>query len=275
MKFKELLDSRENPHSGVPIIAFLGDSVTHGAFECITGGSGCIFDFAAVYHNRLRLMIAQKYDWIPISIINAGVSGDNAQGGLQRLQRDVISHRPDLCVVCYGLNDVGGELKEYTTALRGIFTELQKAGIETLFMTPNMLNTRVADDVLDAFTVYAEVTANMQNSGKMDAFMQAAKDVAFECGVVVADGYAMWKQMQANGMDVTELLANRINHPCREMHGMFAELLYETIFGVMSTMPEPEDQPEPTPEEGEELIPLDFDDVQQSEEQDTEPEPEN
>lgn len=266
MRFKELLDSRENPDSGTPIIAFLGDSVTHGAFESTNGGSGCVFDFAAAYHNRLRLMIAQKYDWIPVSIINAGVSGDSAVGGLQRLERDVISHRPDLCVVCYGLNDVNGELETYTDALRQIFTRLKDAEIEVLFMTPNMLNTRVADCVIDEFTVYAEITAGMQNGGKMDAFMQAARDVAFSCGVVVADGYAMWKQMQENGMDITELLANGINHPCREMHGMFAELLYETIFGVMSTMPEPESQPEPTPQEGDEIKPLEFEQEQPSQE---------
>ena len=260
MNFKQLLDSKEYPFSGTPVIAFLGDSVTHGAFECVDGGSGCIFDFAAVYHNRLRLMISQKYDWIPISTINAGVSGDTAEGGLARLERDIISRRPDLCVVCYGLNDVGGELDVYTSSLREIFTRLKQAGIEVLFMTPNMLNTRTSDTVLGELTVYAEVTAGMQNGGKMDTFMQAARDVAFECGVTVADAYALWKQMQANGMDTTALLANGINHPCREMHGMFAELLYETIFGAISTMPEPDvvPAPEPAPEQGDEITPLEF-----------------
>ena len=259
MKFKQLLESKEYPFSGTPVIAFLGDSVTHGAFECTDGGRGCVFDFAAVYHNRLRLMIQQKYEWIPISVINAGISGDTAQGGLQRLARDVIERRPDLCVVCYGLNDVNGEIDAYKSALRGIFEQLKAAEIEVLFMTPNMLNTHTNDAVLDELTVYAEATAAMQTSGKMDAFMDAAREVAFSCGVEVADAYALWKQMQQGGMDITELLANGINHPCREMHGMFAELLYETIFGAMSTMPEPEDAPEPTPKEGEELTPLQFD----------------
>ena len=258
MKFKQLLENAQYPYTGTPVIAFLGDSVTHGAFECTNGGSGCIFDFAAVYHNRLRLIISQKYDWIPVSMINAGVAGDTAAGGLERLERDVISRRPDLCVVCYGLNDVNGELDAYVNALRGIFERLKQADIEVLFLTPNMLNTRVSDAVLDELTVYAEVTAGMQNGGKMDAFMDAAKQVAFECGVAVADGYDLWKQMQKGGMDITELLANGINHPCREMHGMFAELLYETIFGAMSTMPEPETAPEPKPEEGDGITPLEF-----------------
>jgi hypothetical protein len=163
-------------------------------------------------------------------------------------------------VVCYGLNDVNGEIEAYTSALRGIFAKLREAGIEALFLTPNMLNTRVDESVLPELTVYAEVTAGMQNGGKMDAFMEAAKGVAFDCGVAVADAYALWKQMAQSGMDTTALLANGINHPCREMHGMFAELLYETIFGAMSTMPEPEAVPEEIPEVGEEITPLEFDD---------------
>ena len=152
MKFKQLLESKEYPFSGTPVIAFLGDSITHGAFECIEGGSSCVFDFAAVYHNRLRLMIQQKYNWIPISVINAGISGDTAEGGLGRLARDVISRRPDLCVVCYGLNDVNGELETYKRSLRGIFEQLQAADIEVLLLTPNMLNTHTSDVVLDELT---------------------------------------------------------------------------------------------------------------------------
>ena len=162
------------------------------------------------------------------------------------------------------MNDVNGELETYQQSLRGIFEALKAAEIETLFLTPNMLNTHVSDAVLDELTVYAEVTAGMQNGGKMDVFMDAARAVAFESGVAIADGYALWKQMHQGGMDITELLANGINHPCREMHGMFAELLYETIFGAMSTMPEPEDAPEPTPEEGDEITPLQFEEQEET-----------
>ena len=201
-----------------------------------------MFDFAAVYHNRLRLVISQKYEWIPISVINAGASGDTAEGGLQRLARDVIERRPDLCVVCYGLNDVGGELEEYSGALRSIFTELRNAGIETLFMTPNMLNTRVADDAPPEYLAYAHKTAEMQNSGRMDAFMAAAVALTQEMVVCDCDCYAKRKAL-AEVQDVTSLLANRINHPTPEMHELFAQSLYDVIMegggsaeGTSSTM---------------------------------------
>ena len=76
------------PNTGTPVVAFLGDSVTHGAFECIQGDTaGCIFDFDAVYHERLRRMLLTVNPWLPVSIINAGVAGDNAPMALNRIGR--------------------------------------------------------------------------------------------------------------------------------------------------------------------------------------------
>ena len=49
-----------------------------------------------------------------------------------------------------------------------------------------------------------------------------------EMGVPVADAYGVWKK-RSETEDITMLLANRINHPTREMHELFAEKLFETI----------------------------------------------
>ena len=43
-----------------------------------------------------------------------------------------------------------------------------------VFMTPNMLNTYVAEDTLEKYKEYAAVTADYQNHGKMDLFMNSA-----------------------------------------------------------------------------------------------------
>jgi lysophospholipase L1-like esterase len=40
-----------------------------------------------------------------ISVLNAGLGGENASGALARLERDVIRHDPHLVTVCLGLND--------------------------------------------------------------------------------------------------------------------------------------------------------------------------
>ena len=61
--------------------------------------------------------------------------------------------------------------------------------------------------------------------------MDAARQMAAERGIPVCDCYAEWKRMAAEGVDTTALLCNHINHPSREMHKLFAEMLFETIFG--------------------------------------------
>ena len=232
MNLIQYLQTATYPHTGTPIIAFLGDSVTHGAFECIQGDSaGCIFDMDAVYHERLRRMLLAVNPWLPVSIINAGVAGDNAILGLARLERDVISHKPHICVVNFCLNDLSETVEEYVAALREIFTRLMAADIRPILLTPSMLNTYVHPDTIPMYRDFAAVTAGWHQSGVMDGYVEAAKTLAAELEVAVADAYAKWKALEAEGMDVTENLANYINHPSRELHQLFADALFETLQG--------------------------------------------
>jgi len=60
--------------------------------------------------------------------------------------------------------------------------------------------------------------------------MQAAVKLATEMGVQVCDCYAKWKELSKT-QDTTMLLANRINHPIKEMHALFADSLCEMILG--------------------------------------------
>jgi lysophospholipase L1-like esterase len=218
------------PHTGTPVLAFLGDSVTHGAFACIQGESaGCEFDFEAVYHNRLRKKLLEVNPWLPVSIINAGVAGDTAEMGLARMERDVLSRRPDLCVVNFALNDVNQPLETYVSSLGRVFDRLHEAHIPAILLTPNMLNTYVHPDTIPMYRDYAAVTAAYQTQGRMDAYVDAARGLAAKRGIPVADAYAAWKEMERQGKDTTGLLANYINHPTKEMHTLFADVLFAVL----------------------------------------------
>lgn len=206
-------------------LAFFGDSVTHGCFE-----RGAV-DYAAVYHNRLREMLAKRFPEAEIKVINAGVGGDNVQKGLARLAADVLEKQPDFAVVCFGLNDINDALEGYVAGLGKIFDQLIGHGIETVFMTPNMLNTYVHERVLPDMRDYAAQIAQHQNNGRMDAYMDAAKEIAAAKGAIVCDCYGAWKALYAAGTDTTALLVNKINHPTREMHALFAQELFSLIVG--------------------------------------------
>ena len=102
-------------------------------------------------------------------------------------------------------------------------------------MTPNMLNTSVAEDTPKQYYEYAIKTAQMQNDGKMDLYMENAIKLAEKMGVRVCDCYKKWKKLSET-QDITYLLVNRINHPTQEMHELFAQSLFEMIFDGVDTV---------------------------------------
>ena len=217
-------------------IAFLGDSVTQGCFEVYwqeNVGVQTVFEQEKAYHRILAKLLGMLYPSVPISVINAGISGSNAPHGLQRLDRDVLSYNPDLVVICFGLNDAMNGVEhivKYISALEGIFEELKSRGVETIFMTPNMMATEVSDFITDPrIRTIASRAVCIQNEGVLDAYMEQARKLCEEHGVRICDCYAKWKQLQEKGVNITQLLPNRINHPIPEMHMLFAVSLLEQI----------------------------------------------
>lgn len=208
-------------YGAITIVAF-GDSVTHGAV-----GPDEI-NYETVYWNRLRQKLNDVKNYMPVNVINSGIGGITAEGSLGRLERDVFSHHPDLVIVCFGLNDVNGSLESYLSSLEKIFAECNSRGVETVFLTPNMLNTYVAEDTVEELKEYAEKTAEMQVIGRMDEYIFSAVKLAQKMNITVCDCYRKWKELSKTE-DVTKLLANRINHPVKEMHEMFAQSIFVAI----------------------------------------------
>ena len=62
------------------------------------------------------------------------------------------------------------------------------------------------------------------------ALEDVAKKTAEEESVAFVDMYELWKKMYSGGVNVTELLANKYNHPVREFHYYTAIKLVEKMF---------------------------------------------
>lgn len=219
-------------------MAFIGDSVTHGCFELrrrMPTGFEAVYDYESVYHNVVRKIFAALYPRLALNIINAGINGDSAPSGLKRLERDVLSYKPDMTVVCYGLNDSGNGIDGitlYTDALKGIFEQVLASGSELIFLTPCTIGTHTSDLITDDYLrSLAESMCTPESTAVVDAYMDGARALCGEMGVRVCDCYANWKLMEAAGVDVTALLANDINHPTRLLHKMFA---YELVKMMLS-----------------------------------------
>lgn len=240
---KLFANRQKDPYENkIPTIAFLGDSVTHGCFDLQIDDK---FRYVArldrnnAYPAYLYRMLSVLYPTVPVNIINSGFDGSETAGAIKRMNTDVLPHNPDLTIVCLGLNDSyygDSRLDVYYNNLKTIFTTLKEASSEVIFMTPNMLNTRIVPpkqptEAKNNMMLEAEEEAmNRQNSGVFDRYIDAARKAAAECDVTLCDVYAKWKTMAANGVDTTALLSNDINHPTEQLHWLFAWSLIETMF---------------------------------------------
>ncbi len=219
-----------------PVIAFFGDSVTHGCFETYMKGERMETAMypEEVYHAKVRKILSMLYPEVPVTIVNGGISGDSASQAKVRLDRDILSFAPDLVVVCFGLNDatrVGEGLTPFVEALEEIFEKIRATGAEVIFMTPNLrtdvLDIPFADEPLNAC---ARQIVENQRGGWLTAYMDEARALCTRLGVPVCDCNKLWLTMKNADVDINHLLSNRINHPTAEMHWLFAYELVKTMF---------------------------------------------
>lgn len=218
-----------------PVIAFLGDSVTQGCFEIYVEQGQLLTAFRAEdgYVTKVKTLLGLLYPSVPVSVINAGISGQNAELGLARLERDVLSYNPDLVVVCFGLNDAaeGAErLPAYEAALTEIFTRVKETGAEVIFMTPNTRSDY--EDYHNSNGTIEQVIRTIsqgERDGLLRLFLDSARRIAGEMDVPVCDCHALWELMRSRGVNTNKLLSNEVNHPTKELHWMFAYELVRTM----------------------------------------------
>ena len=98
-------------------VVFLGDSITA----------------AQTYGKIVENYTLLRYPDRKVRFVNAGVGGDTAAGGLKRLERDVLVHKPTVVTVAYGINDIGWgtkadaeHRKAYLDGIRGIVEACKK-----------------------------------------------------------------------------------------------------------------------------------------------------
>ena len=199
-----------------------------------SGGLSTVFDTNSAYAMRVREILGLLYPSVQINIINSGINGDDAVGCAARFERDVLAYNPDLVIMSFGLNDsVGGinKIDIYKGALREMLEKLKERDIEAIFLTENTMNTKVSSHLKEElFLQLAEAfSSKIQNNGVLKAYFDVAKNICAEYGVKVCDLYSIWERMAFQGVDTTELLANKLNHPIREFHYYMAIKLIETM----------------------------------------------
>ena len=223
---KRIREKKDNANTPPVLIVALGDSVTHGYTQDR-------IEHDAVYHRRLQLWLESHYPETVFSVINAGVNGDSSAGGLKHLDRDVITHQPDLVLIAFGLNDTSGGLEKlpefHQNLVNMIGTIRTNTEADIVLLTPNFMATRPNDCVPEKYVESIDDFIQLQKHGIVAAYAQEIRDVSDELTVPLADVYAAWQQLADTGVDTTSMLANGINHPIGDAHQIAADAIIRLI----------------------------------------------
>lgn len=217
-------------------LCFFGDSITEGCFEFNEDFSDTTFKRELGYPVKLQKLIKEKIGK-DVEIINAGKSGNNTVKALKRFKNDVLDKNPDFVLIMFGSNDVVNiymkqfDQTTYLTNMKYFFDTLKEKGIEVAYMSPSMMATRDTGKLVN--TKYQETLQDcikIQNDGTVDKFFEDIMTKCHEWDIPVVDVYSKWKKLQDEGVDVTDLLVNDVNHPTEEMHNLFALEIYNKMF---------------------------------------------
>lgn len=144
-------------------VAFLGDSITQGG--------------AATSGGYVRLVASGLApNGVDIQVVPAGISGHKSNQMLARLEKDVLSKKPDWMTLSCGVNDVwhgerGVSLEDYKTNITAIVDKCRAAGVKVMILTATQIKLPLE---------------NAENT-KLAAYNAFLRDLAKERGLPLAD----------------------------------------------------------------------------------------
>jgi lysophospholipase L1-like esterase len=167
-------------------VAFLGDSIT-------AQGAGSPGGYVRLVESALASQ------GVPVTVIPAGVSGHKSNQMLARLDKDVLSKKPDWMTLSCGVNDVwhganGVPLDEYKKNITEILDRCQQAGVKVVILTATQIklpitnaeNTKLAD-----YNAFLRETAAARHLPLADLNAAMAADQAANKRVLTVDGVHM------------------------------------------------------------------------------------
>jgi lysophospholipase L1-like esterase len=125
----------------VRTIVCFGDSITRGGRD---GG------YVGVMQQYIRAILPEQ----KIEIVNSGVDGDSTRNLLQRIDKDVWAHKPQLVTLLVGVNDIarryqyhnnagnsprGVQLDEYIANVKSIISQAKEHNVKIILISPGLI----------------------------------------------------------------------------------------------------------------------------------------
>ncbi|HID76503.1 MAG TPA: hypothetical protein EYP56_10955 [Planctomycetaceae bacterium] len=220
-------EGRDRMSESIRIVA-LGDSITNGA------GLVGVTE-AQTFRQIVRRELGEKLG-VTVEMINAGVNGDVVTLAIERLECDVLAHRPEIVTVMFGGNEAGFyrpetggfadtprvDRKEFAETLAKVVERLRAASVTVILMTCPPMTERYWGMHLEPYQKYGINFLVKQ-------YAEAVRNVAAEKAIELVDVYRAFEQAPERLDYFPDGL-----HPDARGHRVIAELLVERLAQIIT-----------------------------------------
>ena len=200
------------PKLAVTRFLAFGDSLTAGVVSSPAGGGG--LNPSSSYVSLLQRDLQARYVTQMLSILNEGVSGEQARHAVSRFDAVLRAHRPDVVLLMEGTNDLdvfgGGTAELAAQAMDSMVARAQRSGLDVLLMTiPPQRHTAAASLV--------------------PGFNDRIRAIAARRGVVLVDVFNVVLHGSCSGERAIPCLGADGLHPTADGYSLIAEELARVI----------------------------------------------
>lgn len=158
------------------------------------------------YPHLLHRAVKAKHPHAVVNVIVTAIGGENSVSGAARFQRDVVSHKPDIVLIDYALNDRGVPREKSAACWQQMIDEAKAAGAKVILLTPT-----------------GDMRAKMLDDA--DPLSQQATQIrglASKNAVALADSYQAYQEWIKAGKKLDDLMS-QVNHPNAAGHLLVLE----------------------------------------------------
>jgi len=195
---------KEWPDNRTVNIVCHGHSVPSGYFQTP------VVDTMNSYPHLLHAQLAGRFPHSVINVIVTAIGGETSESGAARFEREVLTHRPDVLTIDYGLNDRRLGLEKARASWTSMIEKALSRQIKVILLTPTGDLTANLDDPNDPLNQHAEQIRSLARQ--------------YQVGLV--DSLAVTKAKVHAGVPLLELMSQH-NHPNRPGHDLVVKELLE------------------------------------------------
>lgn len=196
--------SKKWPNNRTIRVVCHGHSVPAGFFKTPK------VDTFNAYPHLLHVGLKERFPHAVINVIVTAIGGENSVQGAERFEAEVLTHRPDILLIDYALNDRGIGLEAAKAAWISMIKKAQRRNIKVILLTPT-----------------GDHRANMNNvNDPLNLHSEQIRQLASKHKVGLVDSFQLFKEYIDAGNSLDDLMS-QVNHPNRKGHDLVAGALLD------------------------------------------------